>query len=252
MYYVGLDAHKKQFAMCVLDAAGKGVSRKVIRGGIPALLRRPFVVVFEASQGAGFLRDALRKVARRVVVANPSRTALIFKSKRKNDRADAESLAKLLILDRDVLRPRPPTGPERVGEPARPHHAPGPVGRSLAADRSGMDGNPPEPAPARAVRATLVWRPATPEDRGRGHGALPGAGDADDAQDRRSVARSVLSRAARRPGRRRARRRRNETTARTGKDENGMHRPDLALSPWPPRAGGNAVTLNEAGPNTVA
>jgi len=105
MYYVGLDAHKNQFVMCVLDEGGKVVCRKTIRGGIRALLRalralrRRIVVVFEASQGAGFLRDELRRVAKRVVVANPSRTALIFKSKRKNDRTDAQSLAKLLILD---------------------------------------------------------------------------------------------------------------------------------------------------------
>ena len=34
----------------------------------------------------------------RVVVAHPSQLRLIFRSKRKNDRADAEKLAKLLYL----------------------------------------------------------------------------------------------------------------------------------------------------------
>ena len=105
MYYVGLDVHNGQVTMCVLDAAGNVVFRKVIYGGVFALLKalrqlkHPIAVVFEASQGAGFLRDELRKVAKRVVVANPSKTAVIFKSKRKNDRADAEWLAKLLILN---------------------------------------------------------------------------------------------------------------------------------------------------------
>jgi transposase len=38
-------------------------------------------------------------MARRVVVAHPGQLRLIFRSKRKNDRVDAEKLAKLLFLD---------------------------------------------------------------------------------------------------------------------------------------------------------
>ena len=38
-------------------------------------------------------------MASRVVVAHPSQLRLIFRSKRKNDRVDAEKLAKLLFLD---------------------------------------------------------------------------------------------------------------------------------------------------------
>jgi transposase len=49
--------------------------------------------------GYGFLFEQLRTVARRVVVAHPGQLRLIFRSKRKNDRVDAEKLAKLLFLD---------------------------------------------------------------------------------------------------------------------------------------------------------
>jgi transposase len=43
--------------------------------------------------------ELLAKIARRVVVAHPGLLRLIFRSKRKNDRVDAEKLAKLLYLD---------------------------------------------------------------------------------------------------------------------------------------------------------
>ena len=59
----------------------------------------PFAVCFEASAGYGCLFERLRRIARRVVVAHPGHLRLIFRSKRKNDRVDAEKLAKLLFLD---------------------------------------------------------------------------------------------------------------------------------------------------------
>ena len=62
-------------------------------------LKPPFAVCFEASAGYGYLFERLQRVARRVVVAHPGHLRLIFRSKRKNDRVDAEKLAKLLFLD---------------------------------------------------------------------------------------------------------------------------------------------------------
>jgi len=62
-------------------------------------IRKPFAVCFEASTGYGYLFEHLQTIARRVVVAHPGQLRLIFRSKRKNDRVDAEKLAKLLFLD---------------------------------------------------------------------------------------------------------------------------------------------------------
>jgi transposase len=62
-------------------------------------IRKPFAVCFEASTGYGCLFEHLQAIARRVVVAHPGQLRLIFRSKRKNDRVDAEKLAKLLFLD---------------------------------------------------------------------------------------------------------------------------------------------------------
>jgi transposase len=61
-------------------------------------LPESFEVCYEASCGYGWLYDQLKPIAARVVVAHPGQLRLIFRSKRKNDRADAQKLAKLLFL----------------------------------------------------------------------------------------------------------------------------------------------------------
>ena len=105
MHYVGLDAHWRRSTFCVLDDRGRKLQTKTIRGpwaGVVEELSRlhgPFSVCFEASTGYGALHERLRTLARRVVVAHPGHLRLIFRSKRKNDRVDAEKLAKLLFLD---------------------------------------------------------------------------------------------------------------------------------------------------------
>lgn len=105
MLYVGLDVHQRFSAVCILDEHGKVVKRMAIRGHcskvVEALgeLSERFAVCYEASCGYGWLHDQLRCVASRVVVAHPGQLRLIFRSKKKNDRVDAEKLAKLLFLN---------------------------------------------------------------------------------------------------------------------------------------------------------
>jgi transposase len=62
-------------------------------------LPEPFEVCFEASTGYGRWHEVLTSRARRVVVAHPGLLRLIYRSKKKNDRRDAEQLAKLLLCD---------------------------------------------------------------------------------------------------------------------------------------------------------
>ena len=105
MQYVGLDAHLRQSTFCVLDERGRKIATRTVKGPWAAVLRelerlpRPFAVCFEASTGYGVLFERLQRIARRVVVAHPGQLRLIFQSTRKNDRVDAEKLAKLLFLD---------------------------------------------------------------------------------------------------------------------------------------------------------
>ena len=105
MYYVGIDVHQAMSMVCVLNERGRKVMTVTVRGRWPKLVTalgqvpRPFAVCFEASTGYGLLYEALSRIANRVVVAHPGQLRLLFRSKRKNDRVDAEKLAKLLFLD---------------------------------------------------------------------------------------------------------------------------------------------------------
>ncbi len=106
MHYVGLDVHARRSSLCILDPCGKVVKRLEVRGSWPKLMEqvasqvpRPFSVCFEASCGYGYLHVKLSALSERVAVAHPGKLRLIFRSKRKNDRVDAEKQAKLLYLD---------------------------------------------------------------------------------------------------------------------------------------------------------
>jgi transposase len=101
MFHVGLDIHTERIAICALDEKGHVVHRSQVRS-IPDLVRvlqglpDRFAVCYEASCGYGHYHDLLRPLAARVLVAHPGRLRLIFRSRDKNDRKDAERLAKLL------------------------------------------------------------------------------------------------------------------------------------------------------------
>src|ERR1700756_779130 len=103
MFYVGLDVHTKHISICALSATGQVVHRSRVRS-IEEMLRileglpDRFEVGYEASCGYGHFHDLLSPLAVRVLVAHPGQLRLIFRSKNKNDRNDAERLAKLLYL----------------------------------------------------------------------------------------------------------------------------------------------------------
>jgi transposase len=103
MFYVGLNIHTKRIAFCVLSDKGQLVQRGQVRGipemlGILQALPDCFEVCYEASCGYGHYHDLLRPLAARVLVAHPGQLRLIFRAMNKNDRNDAERLAKLLYL----------------------------------------------------------------------------------------------------------------------------------------------------------
>lgn len=103
MFHVGLDVHVKYTTVCILDDNGKVHKRHTARciGEVADLLRAlpgSCQVCYEASTGYGFVFEALQPVAKHIAVAHPGLLRLIYRSKKKNDRADAHKLAKLLYI----------------------------------------------------------------------------------------------------------------------------------------------------------
>ena len=105
MHYVGLDVHQRRSSLCILDCNGRVVKRLDVKGPWTKVLEaidrevpRPFVICYEAGCGYGYLHDQLAGRAERVAVAHPGQLRLIFRSKKKHDRVDADRIAKLLYL----------------------------------------------------------------------------------------------------------------------------------------------------------
>ena len=103
LFHIGLDNHANRISICALDEMGQVAHRSQVRS-IEEMMRvlgslpDRFEVCYEASCGYGHFHDLLRPLAARVLVAHPGQLRLIFRSKNKNDRNDAERLAKLLYL----------------------------------------------------------------------------------------------------------------------------------------------------------
>jgi transposase len=104
MLYVGLDVHSSKIQMTVLRQDGQVYRRCQMRSLTEMIdhlkrLPEPFHAAYEASCAYGWYYEALTPLAQRVVVANPGKLYAIYRSRRKNDRNDADWLAKLLLVD---------------------------------------------------------------------------------------------------------------------------------------------------------
>lgn len=108
MKYIGLDVHVQSSVMCMVDEAGVVIKRQTVRGGVSAVAAAvgqlakdggPVAVAFEASCGYGPMHAAIAPICGRVVVVHPKKVRAITSSRRKNDRNDAEMLARLLQCD---------------------------------------------------------------------------------------------------------------------------------------------------------
>ena len=104
--YVGLDVHKRFVEYCILDAAGKKLSRgrvACVRLRLEAfatqVLQPTDQVALEASTNTWSVVAILRPHVAHLVVSNPLRTKAIAEAKIKTDKVDAEVLAQLLRCD---------------------------------------------------------------------------------------------------------------------------------------------------------
>lgn len=105
MNYVGADLHKKTITLCVMDQNRKVLGRKTLYCVDPDSIReylrafQPFEIVVEATASYLWFAELVRPLARRVVLAHPSKLRVIAESTKKTDRLDAQTLAEFLARD---------------------------------------------------------------------------------------------------------------------------------------------------------
>ena len=110
-FVAGLDLGDRYSHLCLLDAkTGEVVEEGRLRTDPEALRRRfssepPMRVALEAGTHSPWISRLLEGCGHEVLVANAHRLKLIYADGRKNDRLDAENLARLARLDPQLLSP---------------------------------------------------------------------------------------------------------------------------------------------------
>lgn len=107
---VGADVGDKYSSLCFLDELGEVTEESRIRTTEQALHRRfegmtSCRIVLEAGTHSPWLSRLLAGLGHEVIVANPFKVRLIAESGVKNDRSDAETLARLGRIDPRLLGP---------------------------------------------------------------------------------------------------------------------------------------------------
>lgn len=107
---IGIDVGDRTCQVCVLGAGedvvetrSVGTTRAALKGRFEAYPRTR--VVLEAGTHSAWIHETLQSLGHDVLIANPRKLHLISKSNRKNDRADAELLARLGRSDPKLLSP---------------------------------------------------------------------------------------------------------------------------------------------------
>jgi transposase len=107
---IGFDLSDKLSTYVVLDEAGEVRSEgKVVmtRRGLERIFagRGPARIAIEVGTHSVWVDRELKRLGHEVIVANPRAIPLINRNKKKTDREDAETLARLARLDPKLLRP---------------------------------------------------------------------------------------------------------------------------------------------------
>ena len=107
---IGIDLGDRRSHFCVLNDQGQVIARGFVPTTISAFRREfevlpPSVVAIEAGTHSLWAHQVLQVCGHDVLVGNSRKIRLIGESNRKNDRVDAESLARLARADRVLLAP---------------------------------------------------------------------------------------------------------------------------------------------------
>ena len=107
----GVDLGDKTSHVCVLDAAsGAVVERSTVRTSVASFERHfrraePMRVALETGTHSPWASRAIAGFGHDVIVANSRELQLVYNTRRKSDRIDAEKLARLARLDVKLLAP---------------------------------------------------------------------------------------------------------------------------------------------------
>lgn len=110
MTAIGLDLADRWSDWCGIDESGKVARRERVKT-TDSELRRVFgavattTIAVEAGTHSAWVSLVLSSLGHTVVVANARKVALIHRNKRKNNRIDAEFLARLVRADKELLFP---------------------------------------------------------------------------------------------------------------------------------------------------
>lgn len=107
---IGLDLGDRTSRYCILDEGGEVVSEGQLpttRTGLNSLFEKmpSSRVALEVGTHSPWVSRHLAGLGHEVIVANPHKVKLITQSTRKNDRIDAEKLARLARVDPKLLSP---------------------------------------------------------------------------------------------------------------------------------------------------
>jgi len=107
---VGLDLGDRSSSYCILDEAGEKASEDRVPTTKPALTAvfgkmAPCRIALEVGTHSPWVSRHLSAMGHEVIVANAHRVKLITQSVKKNDRIDAERLARLARVDPKLLSP---------------------------------------------------------------------------------------------------------------------------------------------------
>ena len=107
---IGIDLGDRKSQMCILDGAGDCVEESQIMTNPETLRARfesqaPMRIALEVGTHSAWVSELLGKLGHDVIVANARKLRMIFQSDTKNDRLDAEQLARVARMDPKLLYP---------------------------------------------------------------------------------------------------------------------------------------------------
>jgi transposase len=114
---VGIDLGDRSSRYCILNEAGEKASEDELPTTEPGLnsvfgKMAPCRIAIEAGMHSPWVSRYLAAMGHEVIVANPHKVKLITQNVKKNDRMDAEQLARLARVDPKLLSPIQHRGPE--------------------------------------------------------------------------------------------------------------------------------------------